>query len=407
MSCLDDSVWNRSLKIYGVHNILSRAYFWTPIFILYFSRIVELKEIFLLEAIYYVTVFLMEVPSGYFSDSLGRKKTLILSGLFFTISYALFFVGGSFFILGTAQVFLALGFSFLSGTDTSLHFGLLSALKKEKEYGSRESKLASAGLVVSALSAAAGGMMAWAGAYRGAYGLSFLFALAVLFLSIMMRDPDKECLEKNQKALSPVKQLKAVAVHLREPNLKFLFSFTVFITVLNHIPYEFYQLYIQNFIYTAQGSLNKLPITLATGFHTALTLLISAFLARHTMKLRKKLGTRGYLYSLLILQGIIIGSLLLSGEPVVVILLLMRSLPGALSAPVVRELTSPKLPSGLRATYFSVQSLSGRLAFTLTLILFHFLPGGGYRGSLLLAEVGVLLFLIILFFLARKGKTTF
>ena len=44
-------------------------------------------------------------------------------------------------MFAVAQFFLATVWAFASGTDTSLHFAILSSLKKESEYGHREAKL--------------------------------------------------------------------------------------------------------------------------------------------------------------------------------------------------------------------------------------------------------------------------
>jgi MFS family permease len=102
---INENQLNRSLKSYSWYIVFTRAYFWTPLFVLYFSTVVTLKQIFLLEAIYYASVFFLEVPSGYFSDYFGRKRTLLISTACLTISYLLFFRGGSFSIFAAAQVF--------------------------------------------------------------------------------------------------------------------------------------------------------------------------------------------------------------------------------------------------------------------------------------------------------------
>jgi hypothetical protein len=47
--------------------------------------------------------------------------------------------------------------------------------------------------------------------------------------------------------------------------------------------------------------------------------------------------------------------------------LMLRMVPESLSQPFVRARIQPLLPDGIRATYFSVQSLAGRLLFAVTL----------------------------------------
>ena len=64
--------------------------------------------------------------------------------------------------------------------------------------------------------------------------------------------------------------------------------FSVFMTVINHIPYEFYQPYIQ-----LLGG--EAPTPLLTGLHTALTMGIAAWFAKQSIRLRDHFGTRSAL----------------------------------------------------------------------------------------------------------------
>ena len=89
----------------------------------------------------------------------------------------------------------------------------------------------------------------------------------------------------------------------------------------------------------------------------------------------------------------------ISQSAVVVVLLVLRSVPGPLTAPIVRKETAPKIPAELRATYFSMQSLMGRLAFAFLLLLFHILPGDGFSSSLRIGiTLGATVFLLFSFF---------
>lgn len=398
MSCnLSDNLIKNSLKSYKWYAIFSRAYFWIPLFVLYFSSVVSLKQVFLLEAIYYGSVFIMEVPSGYFSDYFGRKRTLFLSSIFFCISYLLFYLGGSFSIFVTAQVFLAMGFAFASGTDTSLHFALLSSLKLESEYGQREADLASLGLKASAGAAVLGGLFAWLNEYKIAYALSFLFACFSLLSVILIKDPESSC-PNRESPTSPIRQLKNVIRKLKNPTLKYFFIFSVFITVLNHIPYELYQIYIRDYLGNFNRSENLTSLgPIITGIHSALTMLLASWIAGKAIKIHKKTGTKLLLLLALFAQLLMISLLGLRDNSIIILLLMARSIPGPVSASIVRKETTPNLPSNLRATYFSIQSLLGRLAFSIVLLIFNLLPGNGYNNSVRAGiTIGILLFAILM-----------
>jgi MFS family permease len=66
-----------------------------PVFVLYFLQHMPLADVLRLEAIYYVAVVILEVPSGYFSDRVGRRPTLLISTICAFIACTTFFLGQS------------------------------------------------------------------------------------------------------------------------------------------------------------------------------------------------------------------------------------------------------------------------------------------------------------------------
>ena len=62
-----------------------------PIIVLFFEHNgLSLTQIMILPAIYSFTVAVLEIPSGFFSDTFGRKKSIILSTIFYSSGYLLF-----------------------------------------------------------------------------------------------------------------------------------------------------------------------------------------------------------------------------------------------------------------------------------------------------------------------------
>ena len=60
---------------------LFNCFFWMPVFSLFFNEHLTVAQVLRLEAIYYVAVVVLEVPSGFCSDVVGRKPTLLISSL--------------------------------------------------------------------------------------------------------------------------------------------------------------------------------------------------------------------------------------------------------------------------------------------------------------------------------------
>ena len=232
----------RTVRLYPWYALAFNAYFWMPVFVLYFLRHMPLADVLRLEAIYYLGVVVLEVPSGYFSDRIGRKLTLLLACGFLVGAYALFAIGSSFGVFAVAQVLLAAGLAFNSGTDTSLHYDALASLGREGEYDAREAIAARNALLASAAGGLLGGL---AGVIdlRLAYVLSAAAAVASLVLVAAMREPISH--ERTLVPPGPIRQAKLCVGLLRQRLLAWTFGYAVFMTVLNHVPYEFYQPYIR------------------------------------------------------------------------------------------------------------------------------------------------------------------
>ncbi len=98
---------------------------------LYKHHDLSMHQVYLLQTIFALTVAVLEVPSGYAADLLGRRRTLILasalSGAAFTmLAFSRGFVGFALF-----EVFVAFGVSLHSGTDVALLYDTREALGDE------------------------------------------------------------------------------------------------------------------------------------------------------------------------------------------------------------------------------------------------------------------------------------
>lgn len=83
---------------------------------------VTIFHITLIETIYFVLVFFLEVPWGYVADRIGYKKTLIICNVLFVISKVIFWKANTFALFLIERLLLAVIFAGLSGVDTSFLF---------------------------------------------------------------------------------------------------------------------------------------------------------------------------------------------------------------------------------------------------------------------------------------------
>jgi len=104
----------RKIWIYVFTN--RRAYI--PILWIYFLTFPDntIKQIWLYTALGSLVSFLFEIPSGYFSDKFGHKKTLILAKIFMLLSTLFFILWHDWVFFSIWSIFLSLWFAFTSGT---------------------------------------------------------------------------------------------------------------------------------------------------------------------------------------------------------------------------------------------------------------------------------------------------
>ena len=94
----------RNLRLYPWFEALFGTFFWVPVFFLFFNKHLGLENVLLLESIYFFSVVTLEIPSGYFSDTFGRRPTLMIASVSLVGAYFLFLIAHSFPVFVAAEV---------------------------------------------------------------------------------------------------------------------------------------------------------------------------------------------------------------------------------------------------------------------------------------------------------------
>tara|TARA_R110000868_G_scaffold248282_6_gene504673 strand:+ start:1356 stop:2555 length:1200 start_codon:yes stop_codon:yes gene_type:complete len=104
-----------------------------PVIVPFFLSIgTDMRGIYLLQSVFAVTMFVCEIPSGYISDLIGRKNTLLVSSVLRAIGFSLFPLADSLTVLIIAEVILGVAISLSSGTDTALIYDTLAITDPKK-----------------------------------------------------------------------------------------------------------------------------------------------------------------------------------------------------------------------------------------------------------------------------------
>lgn len=356
---------------------------WMPVFFLYFSSRVTVSQVLSLEAVYYGTVVLLEVPSGYFADRFGCRTALRIAAVSLLSAYVVFVFGESFATLAVAQALLAAGLAFNSGTDTTFHLASLAGCGLQQEYADREASL-------SRLLFGVGGGAALLGGVAGAVDLKLAYVLASIgaLVAVVASARFVGVQQKVSKTKAPF--LRAFA-YVREPVLRMAFLVVVVATLVNHLPYEFYQLYLAAL--DGDAGVDRATPVIA-GLHVAVVMLVASSVAGRSVAWARRVGVWRFLLLSIALQFLMLALMAAIIHPVVALVLVLRSAPGAMQKAPIRGLVAPRVPPEHRATYLSFQSLSGRLAFTATLGVLSWT--GSEELSVLLRWSALLAFVLLL-----------
>ena len=135
---------HRNIKLLSWFNFCLDFRIYGAIAILYFVEITGSYALGLsIFSIGNLASSLFEVPTGIFSDLVGRKMTVVIgqiASIFAVLCYA---IGGSFAMLALGAVLEGLSFSFFSGNNSALLYDSLKEDNSEAEYSKYEGKTSS------------------------------------------------------------------------------------------------------------------------------------------------------------------------------------------------------------------------------------------------------------------------
>lgn len=352
---------HRTVTLMPWFQFFNALLFWQAVWFLYFQANLSGAEAIILYSVYDISTTLLEVPSGYFSDRLGRRVTLALSTLCSLLGCLALAAGGSFAIFALGQSLIGAGAAFKSGTDTSLLYEALEATGRTDEVEAQEVRAWRFSLAGFSLSALIGGALSFWSPVAPFYATAIAFAVAAALVAYMSEPPRSS--DSTPDLGTQISQLKAAMLH---PVLAWLFVLTVLMYGFSHLPFVFGQ----PFILTALDEFDlAAEAPLVSGAVTSAMMLVSVLASLIALRLRRALGLPLLLICAFGLQIALVGALATSTSVVVIGVLLLRIVPDSLAYPFIIARIQPLLESQTRATYLSLKSLGGKIFFASTLLL--------------------------------------
>ena len=208
----------RNIKLLTWFNFFVDFRLYFPIAILYFAKVTGSFALGMsVFGLVQLAQACFEIPTGIFSDYIGRKRTVILGSIFATLAVISYSFGIT-WALFLGAIFEGLQRAFYSGNNDALLHDSLKESGKENEYHHYYGKLSSMFQIAGGIAAFIGGIIAF-------YSFSLVFWLSVvpqiicIFLAFKLIEP--KTIEKQTSNIY-VHLSEAVKLFIKNPKLRLL-----------------------------------------------------------------------------------------------------------------------------------------------------------------------------------------
>ncbi len=335
-----------------VYGLLAECLLIVPVLIpLYLSRGLSATDVFLVQAVFTVGVFVFEVPSGYFADVLGRRFSLILAALFWVLGFSAYARARSFAGFAGAELLLAFGASLRSGTDAALVFDSLKEVGAQAEFARYQGRVDLASRIGGALASVAGGMLGAARLELPVY-LNIATAALMLLTALGFTEPRRS----RPPYENPLKGIgRVVARCAADAGLLLPMLLSGLMTAVGIVGLWSYLLLFQ------KSGLS----TAVTGVLFAAFQLASGLGAQRSARIERWLGARRTAALFPLVGAGFLAVAVWPRAPVCAAAMLGNAFVWGLSGPLLMARINARASSDVRATVISVGSMAGRLFYTL------------------------------------------
>lgn len=365
-----------------------------PVIVLFYkSNGLTMQDIFLLQSAYSFTLMILEIPTGYFADKVGRKTSILIGSILGFSGYLVYSLLFGFWQFVIAEIILGVSQSLVSGADSALLYDTLIAAKQNDKYTRLEGRITSIGNFGEAFAGIIGGLLA-VSSLRTPFYVQTCVALIALPAALMLIEPPILSQQKKPR----LKDVFNIIYSVLHGNLKLKWN-TLFSAIIGAST-----LTIAWFAQPYFG-LIKLPISMY-GVVWAFLNLSVGLAAMYAWRVEKKFGPSRTvtLFTLLIFTSFLILTLV-PGYLGLLVLFLFYVARG-LATPILRNYINIITTSEVRATVLSVRNFIIRFIFAVTGPFWGWITDSySLQTAILLAGIIYGLFALISLFFFLKHKT--
>jgi MFS family permease len=325
-----------------------------PVIVLFYkSNGLTMKDIFLLQSVYSLTLMTLEIPTGYFADRAGRKSSILIGAMLGFTGYLAYSFSFGFWQFVVAEVILGVSQSLVSGADSAMLYDTLTAAKHNDRYTQLEGRVTSIGNFGEAFAGVIGGLLAVL-SLRTPFYVQTCVALIAVPAAIMLVEPPI----KTIKIKPGLNEIRSIMYNVLHGNVKL--KWNTFFSAITGAATLTMAWFAQPYF----GQI-KLPVSMYGVLWAVLNLSVG-IAAVYAWKFEKKLGA---IKTVIVFTAAIFGSYLLlplmpgiSGLGILLVFYLARGL----ATPTLRNYINIITTSEVRATVLSVRNFLIRLIFAVT-----------------------------------------
>lgn len=319
----------------------------------------NLTMVMVLQSLFALAMVILEMPSGYLADVIGRRKTLILAACSAFVAIVVYSEGQHFYHFLAAEMFFAFGFAMISGADAAFIYDTLQAMGEADRYQEIYGKLFFYNVFAVGASSVIGGFIA-SYSLRLTFYAVYPFFLGAIVIALSFEEPPRKTLQAQQGYGQELLRILRYCF-VQNARLRWLILYSGLVMGVNQAAVWLYQPYFQvcglNVVYF--------------GVAFASFQIVTALSSKYAYRVERWLGAK---YALIILVILTASGYFLMAYLVFVLSFMFaftQQFARGFSRVVISQYVNQLTDSDIRATVLSAQNLIMRLMYALLI------PGAG------------------------------
>ena len=197
------NIWKSYLFVFFKEALLFSAVL-IPFFTIWGG--ISFSQVMILQAIFTLSIFILEIPTGAISDRFSRKLSLMIGSLISIVGFLVYASYPSFWVFASGEFILAVGFSLFSGADRALLYDSLKKAKKEKQSKKIFGRLGTFSLIGIMFGSIVGSVVAKYLGLRATMLLSSIPMVISFFVALSLNEPKSKRKTEDKHYIKDMKQ---------------------------------------------------------------------------------------------------------------------------------------------------------------------------------------------------------